>query len=316
MQRLTSKRPGRILATTLLMLLGSAYLQAADPAIHCDDSVPLGSVLQVSVSGNNLENIALSLVDNRDRTISRAEGFSWRAPDGRVIYVVMLGIPSTADPGDYILVLNAEQGRAQWKQEKTLRLTDVSYPETVISMNGKMSALYSDESEQKKAESRELWAVLTTFDPAAVYQSEPFVPPLDAGIPTAGFGDRRRYRMPDGSESSSVHYGRDMWAETGTAVIAAGRGRIVLAVERILTGNTVVIEHLPGVFTMYYHMDRLDVFEGEMVVQGRQIGTVGETGFATGEHLHWEMRVGATPVDPGEFLQRPLLDTNELMSNM
>jgi murein DD-endopeptidase MepM/ murein hydrolase activator NlpD len=78
--------------------------------------------------------------------------------------------------------------------------------------------------------------------------------------------------MPDGSESSSVHFGRDLWAETGTPVLAAGRGRVVLAAERFLTGNTIVLEHLPGVYTMYYHMDSMDVRIGQMVEQGTRIG--------------------------------------------
>jgi murein DD-endopeptidase MepM/ murein hydrolase activator NlpD len=232
------------------------------------------------------------------------------------VSAALLGIPSGTDPGMYTLVLIADQGRAEWRQEKRIRLTEVDFPEMVIRMNGEMAGLYSDESERKKNESRILWSILTTTDTAALYHFEHFTPPLETGESTAGFGDRRRYRLPDGSESASIHLGHDWWAETGTPVSAAGRGRVVLAAERLLTGNTVIIEHLPGVYTLYYHLDSIDVFEGEMINQGRPIGTVGETGFATGEHLHWEMRVGATPVNALEFLERPLLDTNELISKM
>ena len=53
-----------------------------------------------------------------------------------------------------------------------------------------------------------------------------------------------------------------------------------------------------------------------MVKMGDVIGSVGETGFATGAHLHWELRVGATPVDPSQFLTAPLLDTNQIMGRM
>ncbi len=306
----------RLIIGFLLILSVSAAGFAADPVLYCDDTVPVGSVLQVAVTGNNLEDVTLSLVDAQERTISRAEGFRWRGPGGLSVSAVLLGIPSTADPGTFTLVLTARQGRADWRQEKKIRLTSVDYPEMVINMNNQMSTVYSDDSERKKNESMVLWTVLTTTDPAALYHFGPFAFPLDSRVPTAGFGDRRRYRMPEGAESSSVHYGSDFWAEKGTPVMAAGRGRVVLATERILTGNTVVIEHLPGVYTLYYHMDSLSVYEGEMVDQGRQIGTVGQTGFATGNHLHWEMRVGATPVNPLEFLERPLLDTNELISNM
>ena len=63
-------------------------------------------------------------------------------------------------------------------------------------------------------------------------------------------------------------------------------------------------------------MDSINVHEGEKIEQGHEIGIIGETGFATGEHLHWEMRVSATPVTPNVFLNRPLLDINALMSRM
>ena len=302
--------------TVSLFLLTVAVLNAEDPQMHSASTAAPGSVLQISVSGDDLENLTVSLVDDRDRTLSSASGFLWRSPTGRTLRVLLLGIPSTADSGNYTLVLNADQGRASWRSEQPLRLSDSDYPERIITLSGKMDRLYSDDSERKKQESQRLWSVLTSFNPEADFHIGPFIEPFPDGVPTAGFGDRRRYRMPDGTESSSVHFGSDFWAEKGTPIRAAGRGRVVLATERFLTGNTVVLEHLPGVFTLYYHMDRIDVAEGQVVEQGRVIGAVGDTGFATGEHLHWEMRVGATPVDVLEFLERPLLDTNQLMSTM
>ena len=208
---------------------------------------------------------------------------------------------------------SSDQGRAELRLEKWVTVTQGEFPEQVISLNDRMNNLFNDESERKKSEARELWAVLTSFNKSAIHHPGPFILPLTDPVPTAGFGDRRRYHMPNGSESSSVQFGKDLWAELGTPVRASGRGRILLAKERYLTGNTVIIEHLPGVYTLYYHMDSLEVREGEIVNQGVKIGSVGETGFATGEHLHWELRVGATPVDPGQFLDRPLLDTMNLL---
>jgi murein DD-endopeptidase MepM/ murein hydrolase activator NlpD len=80
-----------------------------------------------------------------------------------------------------------------------------------------------------------------------------------------------------------------------------------MARDRIVTGNTVVIEHLPGVFSLYYHLDSIGVDEGDVVEQGERIGTVGMTGLATGPHLHWEIRVGGVPVAPEEASRVPLL---------
>lgn len=306
-----------VIVSVMLSLVSVGRLMAADPLLLADDFADPGSVLQVVVTGEIMDNLSVSLQDSRERTLSRAEGFIWQSPaTGRSISVALLGIPSTVTPGRYHLVLNAEEGRAEWRLEKMVTITESSFPEQVITLSDRMNSLYADESERKKSEARELWAVLTAFDRSAIFNPGPLSAPLEDGTPTAGFGDRRRYRMPDGSESSSVHFGKDLWAELGTPVTASGRGRVVMATERFLTGNTVIIEHLPGVYSLYYHMDTIDVGLGEIVKIGDRIGTVGETGFATGEHLHWELRVGATPVDPEQFLMAPLLDTNELLGKM
>jgi len=100
----------------------------------------------------------------------------------------------------------------------------------------------------------------------------------------------------------------DIASPTGTPVPASGRGRVVFADTRILTGNTVVIEHLPGFFSVYYHLSSLAVKVGDMVEKSQVIGAVGMTGFATGPHLHWEMQCAGVAVDPDAVSRLPLLD--------
>lgn len=318
MQYLVPRANSRAVIISAILLLASALsLRAGDPVLVSDDFAAPGGVLQVIVTGDIMDNLTVSLQDSRERTLSRSEGFIWQSPaTDRSISVALLGIPSTATPGRYHLILNAEEGRAEWRLEKMVTITESSFPETVITLSDRMNNLYNDESERKKSEARELWAVLTAFDGSAIFNPGTLAVPLKEGTPTAEFGDRRRYRMPDGSESSSVHFGKDLWAELGTTVSASGRGRVVMATERFLTGNTVIIEHLPGIYSLYYHMDSIEVGLGEIVKRGDKIGAVGETGFATGAHLHWELRVGATPVNPEQFLTVPLLDTTVLLGKM
>ncbi len=83
---------------------------------------------------------------------------------------------------------------------------------------------------------------------------------------------------------------------------------MVFASKRILTGNTVVIEHLPGLFSIYMHMSELEMKVGDVVNQGDVIGKVGMTGFATGPHLHWEVESMGVSVDPDLLVREPLLD--------
>ena len=99
-----------------------------------------------------------------------------------------------------------------------------------------------------------------------------------------------------------------MAAPEGTSVYASGSGRGVFAKDRIITGKTVIIEHLPGVYGIYFHLNTIAVVRGDYVDKGQFIGTVGSTGLSTGNHLHWEIRVGGVAVDPNIFISSGVLD--------
>jgi murein DD-endopeptidase MepM/ murein hydrolase activator NlpD len=99
------------------------------------------------------------------------------------------------------------------------------------------------------------------------------------------------------------HTGVDFADPAGTPVQAAGGGIVVAAATgRIGYGNYVVVAHGHGVETLYGHLDGLGVAVGDSVVAGQVIGFEGSTGFSTGPHLHFEVRVNGNPVDPMPYL--------------
>jgi murein DD-endopeptidase MepM/ murein hydrolase activator NlpD len=73
---------------------------------------------------------------------------------------------------------------------------------------------------------------------------------------------------------------------------------VVLAAELYFTGNTVVIDHGVGLQSLFAHLSRTDVREGDHVARGQILGAVGATGRATGPHLHWTVRLNGARVDP------------------
>jgi murein DD-endopeptidase MepM/ murein hydrolase activator NlpD len=77
---------------------------------------------------------------------------------------------------------------------------------------------------------------------------------------------------------------------------------VVFAGERGGYGNTVIVDHGGSLATLYAHQSRLSVANGDRVQRGQTIGEVGSTGFSTGPHLHFEVRVNGTPVDPLNYL--------------
>ena len=315
MRRLNRFRPAFVLIASLAAAF-PAVAAADGPRLLSEDYVQPGEVLTVTVPSSTARDGRVSLVDASNRTVSQAEAFPWTSPSGERAQVALLGVPPTAEPGPYRLSFAAVDGPASLYLEKRMQVSPRDFEEEVIPLDAEMGSLYQDDSERKQEEARHLWAVLAAFDPSAQWHSGPLALPFEDPVPTAHYGDRRRYRMPDGTESTSIHFGGDLWAAPGTPIHAAGAGRVVLARERMVTGNTVVLEHMPGVFTLYYHMDSLAVSEGDMVDTGDVLGYLGSTGLVTGPHLHWEMRAGTVPVDAMAYLDRPLLDTTALAGMM
>jgi murein DD-endopeptidase MepM/ murein hydrolase activator NlpD len=96
----------------------------------------------------------------------------------------------------------------------------------------------------------------------------------------------------------SPHAGTDFLSAAGVRIGAPNAGRIVAARDLYFSGNTVVIDHGLGVFSLLAHLSRIDVKEGQLVEAGAVVGLVGATGRVTGPHLHWAVRVAGARVDP------------------
>lgn len=89
-----------------------------------------------------------------------------------------------------------------------------------------------------------------------------------------------------------------------SVVWAPQEGIVVLKDRFAPSGNTVIIDHGLGILSLFYHLeDFADIEVGQKIMQGNPLGTIGKTGFATGYHLHWEMRINNTPVDPMQWIK-------------
>ena len=99
-----------------------------------------------------------------------------------------------------------------------------------------------------------------------------------------------------------LHTGVDIGAGYGSAVWAAGGGTVVFAGTMSGYGNAIVVDHGGGIATTYNHLSGFSVSSGSTVSRGQTIGSVGCTGYCTGPHLHFEVRVNGSPVDPMPYL--------------
>lgn len=215
----------------------------------------------------------------------------WFVQDGTGM--LLYPIPSSTKDGSYELNLTAENERSY------------SIPITITPRTFVMQPLIVDPEVNKAtrndnsyAEFHEmLVASRTITEPVPLFESA-FILPLD-GRRTTEYGQGRTI---NGIPSGSRHSGYDLAAPTGTEFVATQTGKVRFAGKLIMTGNTIVLEHGLGIFSQYYHMDTIDVKAGDIILQGERLGTVGNTGFSTGPHLHFCIYLNGAYVDPAVFL--------------
>jgi len=147
------------------------------------------------------------------------------------------------------------------------------------------------EAERIASEAKRLATLFTRSTPRAWRGA--FQAPVP-GTATSSFG---RLTVLNG-EPRGRHQGADFRAATGTPVVAPNAGRVVLAEDLYFSGNTVVIDHGLGMFSLLAHLSRIDVTAGTGVARGAMLGLSGATGRVTGPHLHWALRLSEFSVDP------------------
>jgi murein DD-endopeptidase MepM/ murein hydrolase activator NlpD len=205
----------------------------------------------------------------------------------------VVGVAADFAPGEHwVEITDSEDGPTTL----VLTVVDAGYPEEYIELEEEESALLTD-WEAIEAERQLLAATYAVVTPERLW-SGPFILPVNAPLGN-GFGWKRSFN----GGPFTHHTGQDISGTQGQPVMAANSGRVAVAQALQLRGNSVVIDHGSGVFSGYHHLAEIMVIEGQEVVQGDVIGTVGDSGLSTGPHLHWEVIVQGTRVDPMPWTQ-------------
>ncbi len=156
---------------------------------------------------------------------------------------------------------------------------------------------------------KKIYVQSQSFDELIAYAKEkeemlsciPAIQPVsnkDLKRTAGGFG----YRIHPIYKISKFHNGMDFTAPTGTEVYATGNGVVRLVKsERRELGNHIIIDHGFGYETIYAHLDRFNIREGQKIKRGDIIGFVGSTGLSTAPHLHYEVKINGRNVDPAMY---------------
>ena len=205
-----------------------------------------------------------------------------------------------AAPGRHAIALIDRDGK---RHNATAILEKLDRPRVDVTLKDDAYIHVSRENQQRQGRERAI--VLKLF--SAAIDEPRFSLPLGAPaspLPKSedDFGSLRTFN----GKVESKHTGRDYPVYEGNPVNAIAAGRVVLADEHFLTGNSVYIDHGDGMVSATFHMISLDVKTGDEVKRGQTIGKVGATGRTSGTHLHLGIRWLAARVDPQPLLKSPL----------
>lgn len=117
----------------------------------------------------------------------------------------------------------------------------------------------------------------------------------------ATFADLRNYIYKGKKIDQQVHLGYDLAVTQHVGVQASNDGKVIYAAPLGIYGNCIVVDHGYGLQTIYGHLSKIDVHEGDMVKQGQVMGQSGQTGMAGGDHIHFTMQLDGVQIDPKEW---------------
>lgn len=217
-----------------------------------------------------------------------------------LVYETYVPISCEEKPNEYLVAVDALDTVGN-----TIRLENKFQ---VVQFPFKKSTLHV--SAEKIKEEKEIGAsndeleerlkMLVAQSPRKKLWSGVFYPPIEITAVSTEYGTVRTTQ----ERGRYMHKAVDVLNTPKSVVWAPARGTVILKDRFAYSGNTIVLDHGYSVFSMFFHLDEFsDIAIGDTIERGRPLGTLGKTGYASGYHLHWEMRIANNHVDPLQWIK-------------
>lgn len=275
-----------LFSALVLLLIPVASEGAAELVLSArPDKVYPGQALLVRVAaGQPMEKVTGEFEGQSIRFFPEPGGDAWSG---------LIGLDLDLAPGDHLLTYGIgfrDGSRAEGNYPITVEAK--TFPEERINVARKYVDLSKEDLKRVRREKRMLRGIYTTQSDHDAWQSG-FAVPAD-GEMGSPFGLRRYFN----GQPRSPHSGADLRAGPGAPVVASNDGRVVFAGGLFFSGNTVILDHGGGLYTLYAHLSDFTVATGEEARKNQLIGHVGATGRVTGPHLHWSAKLNGARIDP------------------
>jgi hypothetical protein len=288
-QPLPINSPARTLALACLLFLFSIA-----------EKVPaLSAPSPLQVKQGEIISLTLPLKDPVDSAVGKflnQEIHFYKTTDEK--YTALLGIDLDQAPGTHPLEVTWKRGEATGTEPYLIEVLTASFGTENLKLPKGMVDLDPPTLARVEKEQRQQKKVFEVSIPRKLWDGG-FLRPVEGKV-AGTFGLRRIMN----GQPRNPHTGEDITAPAGTPVVASNAGKVVLVGDFYFNGHSVVIDHGLGLFSMYFHLLSATVKEGETVKKGDPVGLVGQSGRATGPHLHWGMRLNGARVNPFSLVEK------------
>lgn len=269
----------------VFLFVGISFVDASTSISITPNTVIQGEPILIQISGTKISDIKKFTFDNKKLNIFLYKGLP----------SALVGIDLNKKIGDYTANVEFKDGSIA---SSTLKVTEREKYETFLAVPEKLGG--NSVSNQTKvvstlAKENAILAVIKTF--AGALWTKKFIYPVANPVITDVYGFSRT-----SGAAAITHKGSDFKAPLGTNILSVNKGIVRIAKTFQVYGKTVVVDHGFGVMSFYLHMSKIKVNVGELVQQGQTIGLAGSTGFTTGPHLHFSVRINNVSIDPIKFL--------------
>lgn len=283
----------RVVLFTLVILALCASTALASVFLAYPKKVGLGEPFMVRVTSDKpMEQVS---IDWKGKTV-KPEIRKWR---GRYVSLAMFGTDVLFDkPGkDKLVVKTVSEGKER-KFGRTVRVKKKKYKIQRLTLPKKMVTPPTKVYDKIARDRKEVKVAKDSMSAERMW-FVPFMRPTKGGQ-SSPYGAQRILN----GKPKNPHRGLDFRGAKGTAIKAMADGKVVLVGEHYYAGNSIYLDHGNGVVTMYFHLSRIDVKEGDTVERGQVIGGIGSTGRVTGPHLHMSVSVQGRLVDPNYIMYK------------
>jgi len=279
-------------AVALLLCFSASAVHATEP-FHLSWparlKIPRGEIVELKVYGEGLSSV-------EGRWAGGNLPFYAIAPGS---FAAIIGIDLEAKLGVSKITITATNDTGRQRRAETIVQTlSKAFRQESFTVAAGFDQLSPEALELIRVERADFALVFST-SAAERFWEAPFIRPVPQEA-SSSFG----YRRIINGKPRAPHSGADLRAPVGTEVLAANHGRVVLIGDYFFAGQSLVLDHGGGLYTMYFHLSEFKVDAGAIVRRGDVIALSGMSGRVTGPHLHWAARLGNARVDPMELIQK------------